>query len=156
MGIRTFFFSNSASAVDRDVFIELNGFSEQLIVNEDMDYCLRLLRYGKSVAYQADALVYHSHNYRLTSLFQRYFDIGVYFTQSKSTLHRIPVDNEGKQFFSVALNMLVASKEWIWIPYLLCESLVKLFAYQCGLRHRRLPIWAKQKLSGQGYFWVSQ
>ena len=65
LGIKAYFFSDTASAVWRELFWNVGGFSEELIVNEDMFLCSALLHAGYSVAYQAQAAVFHSHDYSL-------------------------------------------------------------------------------------------
>ena len=43
-----------------------------------MFLAVKLMLNGYKIAYQPETVVYHSHNYPLSILFKRYFDIGVF------------------------------------------------------------------------------
>jgi rhamnosyltransferase len=155
MGIKSIFFSNSASAVDRRIFWEQGGFSEDLIVNEDMDLCARLLLGDYAVAYQSSAIVCHSHNYSLSQLFGRYFDIGVFFGQSNHLLGNVSRDAEGKKFVVDTLNHLVSNSEWGWAARFILETCIKFLAFNLGNRYHRLPKRLSRQLSAHKNFWDS-
>ena len=156
LGVKTFFFSNTASAIIHDVFNQLGGFSEKVIVNEDMDFCIRLLENGYSVAYQAQAQVFHSHNYTVNRLFKRYFDIGVYFSQAPPILRKISPNRDGKLLTKLSIKALVSSKDWFWLTRLFTELVVKFSAYNVGRHHNMLPNSLKQLMSGQPYYWANK
>lgn len=48
-----------------------------------MFYAAKAILAGYQVAYAADAVVRHSHNYKPLEEFKRYFDIGVFHAQEK-------------------------------------------------------------------------
>jgi len=122
-------------------------------VDEDLEFCARLLKAGNSVAYQSHAVVYHSHNYNLKQLFKRYFDIGVFFKQAEETLTGIKVYGEGKRYIVQLTKDLIKQKNFFWIPRLFLESGAKFLAYQLGLKHEKIPKQIVQSFSGQPYFW---
>jgi rhamnosyltransferase len=155
LGIKAFFFSNTASTVTRREFWEAGGFREDLIVNEDMYLCSVLLHAGKKVAYTAEAVVFHSHNYPLDSLFKRYFDIGVFFAQAGDTLSQGRTGGEGFNFIIQAGRTLVRQRQYGWLFRLALESVVKWCAFQTGKRYRLLPKAIKQRMSGHLAFWSS-
>jgi rhamnosyltransferase len=154
-GIKTVFFSNSASAIEKGTFWQQGGFSENLIVNEDMDICARMLLNDHAVAYQSTAKVYHSHNYTLGKLFSRYFDIGVFFDQSRHLLGHVSRVAEGKKFAVDALNHLVSNSEWGWAARFILETSIKFLAFNLGNRYHRLPDWMSRSFSGHKNFWDS-
>ncbi|MDD7792745.1 glycosyltransferase [Clostridium sp. 'White wine YQ'] len=83
LGIMTFFFSDAASAVDNKIFKELNGYdAKNLLTNEDMYFAHKLINSGYRIKYCADAQVIHSHDYKFSELFKRYFDQGVFLKQN--------------------------------------------------------------------------
>ncbi len=153
LGVKTYFFSNSASAILRKAFWSVGGFSNKLIVNEDMYLCATLIHNNYSVAYQADALVYHSHNYRISQLFKRYFDIGVFFAQASNELHGVKSESEGFRFVSRGIRYLVLNQECSYIPRLIVESAVKYIAFRIGLNHQIIPLSIRVRISGQENFW---
>jgi rhamnosyltransferase len=153
MGIKTYFFSNSASIIRRDAFLQIGGFSEKVIVNEDMHLCANLIHNGYTVAYQSEAIVYHSHNYRLNQLFKRYFDIGVFFSQASNLIRDIQPDREGLRLILEQIRALKNIHAYSWIPRVFLETFVKYTAFQIGKRQRYLPRALKTRLSGQAYYW---
>lgn len=68
-------FSTVAGALRRSVW-ETFRFDENIIMSEDQEIALRLLKSGWKIAYQASSMVYHSNRYTLLSAFRRYFDSG--------------------------------------------------------------------------------
>ena len=52
-------------------------FDNDIIVTEDHEWAIRILKDGYAILYNSNASVFHSHSYNLKSLFKRYFDIGV-------------------------------------------------------------------------------
>ena len=153
LGIKAYFFSNTASAVWQDIFWRVGGFNEEVIVNEDMFLCSVLLHAGFSVAYQAQASVFHSHEYSLFRIFQRYFDIGIFFSQAGDALQGGNTGGEGLRFNIQASQALLSKRAWAWIPRLYFESGLKLIAFQVGRCQRLLPVWLKRKISGQRSYW---
>ncbi|MGL4773797.1 MAG: glycosyltransferase family 2 protein [Clostridium sp.] len=82
LGIMTYFYSDAASAIKREVFIKLNGYDKKdLLTNEDMYIAYKLINSGYRIKYCGDAEVVHSHEYSFSSLFKRYFDQGVFLKQ---------------------------------------------------------------------------
>ena len=83
LGIKTFFFSDAASAIKRRVFVELNGYDHKnLPINEDMYFAHKLITYGYKIKYCADSYVYHSHKFTLKELYNRYKLTGQFFKQN--------------------------------------------------------------------------
>ena len=73
LGLKTFFFSDASSAIRRSTFVELKGYDKKdLPINEDMYFAYKLIMNNKKIAYQADSIVYHSHNFSLKELYNRY------------------------------------------------------------------------------------
>lgn len=79
LGIRAFFFSDAASAVNLNIYKKLNGYDGlDLLTNEDMYLAYKLINNGYKIMYNAKACVIHSHDYKFKTLFKRYFDQGVF------------------------------------------------------------------------------
>lgn len=66
-----FFCNNANAAVRRDAW-EAHGFDEELTGLEDMDLAKRLVAEGGSVAYVAEAIVYHVHDESWAQVRRRY------------------------------------------------------------------------------------
>lgn len=80
LGLQTFFFSDAASAINREIFEELNGYDgKKLPTNEDMYIAYKLITKGYKIKYCADSEVIHSHTFTLKQLYKRYYDTGLFF-----------------------------------------------------------------------------
>ena len=154
MGFQAFFFSSVAAAVSKDAFLDAGGFPENVIVNEDMLFCANLLRAGKTVAYQPDATVVHSHSYSLGQQFRRFFDIGVFFEQAADQLRTSPTAGTGIKFARQQIVDLARTSAWGWIPRTVLESGLKYLGFRLGLSHRFLPRAVKSKCSRHKAFWT--
>ena len=92
MQLMAFFTSDAFSCINRDKFIELDGYQGyNVMFAEDMLYSKFLLDAGYKKVYVSDAVVDHSHKYTLKQLYKRYFETGKFhaeikvFDQYKST-----------------------------------------------------------------------
>lgn len=153
LGIKVFFFSNVCSAVRADVFWEVGGFPEHIIMNEDMTLAAKLLRAGHTIKYVAEAQVVHSHNYTLTQQFQRNFDVGAFFAEAGPELAGAKVGSEGLRFVREQLRYVIRHKRADLIPLVIAEAATKFSAFQLGKRHRLLPLSLKKKMSMHSYHW---
>jgi len=73
LGLRTFFFSDAASAINRNIFVKLNGYDHKnLPISEDMYIAYKIIMNGYKIKYCADSVVYHSHNFTLKQIYDRY------------------------------------------------------------------------------------
>ncbi len=155
LGIRAYFFSNVASAVRRDHFNAVGGFPTDVIMNEDMVLCAKLLGAGLAVAYCADAVVRHSHNYSVAQQFRRYFDIGAFFASHGHLLPGSTLRGAGSSFAYAQLTGLLAGGHPLWAVRSLYENLAKFTAFQLGKRNRFLPLALKRRLSMHAFHWSS-
>lgn len=83
LGLYTFFFSDASGAIKLDVFKKINGYdNKKLPISEDMYFAYKLVMNGFRIAYEADSIVYHSHNFKLKELYNRYKLTGKFFKQN--------------------------------------------------------------------------
>ena len=92
MQLMAFFASDAFSCINRDKFIELDGYQGyNVMFAEDMLYSKFIFDKGYKKIYAADAVVEHSHKYTLKQLYKRYYETGKFhaeikvFDQYKST-----------------------------------------------------------------------
>jgi rhamnosyltransferase len=138
LGLKTFFCSNSCSAIRYSIFKELGGFKNNVIVNEDMLFAAEAILQGYSVYYSTAAKVYHSHPYSLVETFKRYFNIGRFFADNRWLLKYAGLK-------SYSADMLKAGVKTFWkkrIPHyigvLLTEFIVKATACKFGWYYQLL------------------
>lgn len=83
LGLKTFFFSDASSAINTKVFKKLNGYDgKNLPINEDMYFAYKLIMNGYKIKYCADSVCYHSHNFKLKELYDRYKLTGRFFKEN--------------------------------------------------------------------------
>lgn len=137
--LKTFFFSNAASAIHRACFERVGRFPSPVLTNEDMLLCARLLDGGYQIAYVAEAQVIHSHQFSFRDLFRRYFRIGAVVWEYRDTLRCTGNSREGIDFVRHQIAYLHRMGHNELIPLAVIEAAVKALAYQCGRasRYRR-------------------
>ena len=153
LGAKVFFCSNSFAAYHRSIVLSLGGFRRDLILGEDMEFAARAIKAGYSNVYCASAPVYHSHDYSIGQILERYFDIGVFdaknsWLRGEFGSHR----GEGLRFLRSELHYLAANAP-AEIPRALLQTAGKLVGYRLGRLERLLPGMLKRKLSMQPSYW---
>lgn len=83
LGLKTFFSSDASTAIKRKIFVELDGYDgKNLPISEDMYFTYKLIMNGYKVKYCADSIIYHSHNFKLKELYDRYKLTGKFFKEN--------------------------------------------------------------------------
>ncbi|RUR42372.1 glycosyltransferase [Vreelandella populi] len=153
LGIKTAFLSNSFAAYRRQALIDAGGFPDNVILSEDMMAGARLLEHGWKLAYNAEACVYHSHNYSIRAEFKRYFDIGVFHAQEAwLTKWMGSAEGEGMRFIRSEASYLLRHAP-LTLPSALLRTFVKYLGYRLGRYEKQLPTRLKKKLSMYPQFW---
>ncbi|MCS7007899.1 MAG: hypothetical protein RMM28_11000, partial [Thermoleophilia bacterium] len=142
-------FSNVNSAIPRRVWSEYR-FAESLPMSEDQEWSRRVLLAGKTIVYEARAAVYHSHRYSIAGAFRRFFDSGA--TASRTYVGTAPssaraLDRAALRYARGELTWLWRTRQRRWIPYAVAYEMAKFAGLQIGLRHERLPLALKRRLS---------
>lgn len=84
MQLMAFFASDAFSAINRNVFLNIGGYRDfNVMMSEDMLYSKFVLDAGYKKMYVANAVVEHSHKYRLKELYERYYQIGLFYREVK-------------------------------------------------------------------------
>lgn len=139
LGIKTFFCSNVCAAYRRDIFDKLGGFVNRAIFNEDMLYAAKAVEAGFGIAYEAQAKVYHSHNYTYRQQFKRNFDLGVSQAEHPEVFAAYPSESEGVRLVKGTVAHLKEKGMRSKIPDVIIQSGFKYMGYLMGKRYRRLP-----------------
>lgn len=153
-GVRTAFNSDSFSAYRREALLSVGGFPLDVIVSEDVYVAAKMLLNGWKIVYRPEAKVNHSHNFSYFQEFQRYFDIGVFYSRETWLAEKLGQhEGEGMRFLR---------SEWAYLlrvaPYRIPESVIrtgfKYLGYRLGRLEILLPNWIKQQISMQKSFWI--
>lgn len=156
LGYKAYFFSNVCSAVRADVFWEVGGFPEKMILGEDAMLCAKLLHAGYKVKYVARAQVYHSHDYSLLQQFRRNFDLGVSVSQAGDLLKGAKTFGEGLRFVVGQIRYVLKTGSYPLLWKVFAEAAAKFLAFNLGKREKYMPRTIKYYLSMHSFFWRRQ
>jgi rhamnosyltransferase len=132
LGLKTFFCSNSCSAIRRSIFKRLGGFKNNVIVNEDTLFAATAILQGYSVYYSATARVYHSHPFNLAQTFKRYFNIGRFFADNKEIFKHAGLKSYGSDMLRTGIKTFWEKQIPHYIFALLIEFTIKAIACKLG------------------------
>jgi rhamnosyltransferase len=155
LSLETTFFSNVNSAIRRAVW-EKFPFADDLFFAEDQDWSRRVLLAGYAIRYEPNAVVHHSHAYTVRMAFKRFFDSGAsaergYLAGGRGS--SAALRHEAVRYAREELRWLLRTHQQRWIPYAILYELAKFLGLQLGARHRRLPLWVKQRSSFFPHYW---
>lgn len=106
-GLKTFFFSDASSAVDTKVYKELNGYDgKNLPISEDMYYAYKVIMNEYKISYEAESVVYHSHNFTLKQIYDRYKLTGKFFKEN-SYLDKYGTTGSGANLAKYVLKRII-------------------------------------------------
>lgn len=153
LSVRDVAFSNAAAAYRTDVFWQLGGFPENVILGEDVMLVSKALKAGFAIGYCAQATVWHTHDYSPWQQFKRYFDIGACYSRAGDTLGGGQANGEGWRFARAQFAFLAHEKAWLWFPRAFLELGAKWLGYKLGYLEAKLPLAWKKHMSLQPAFW---
>jgi rhamnosyltransferase len=156
LGVKTFFFSNVASAFIKEKFWEVGGFPTDTIMNEDMIIASKLIFSDKKIKYVSTAKVTHSHTYSYIEQFKRNFDVGVVFADSSEYFYGVKSESEGIKFVKEATKYLINDKKIYLIPHLIIESGFKFIGYKLGMNYKKIPKKYVKKMSMHSFYFENK
>ena len=153
-GIKTAQLSNSFSAYRKSLLLEQGNFKDGLILGEDVYIGAKFILAGYTLAYVAEAKVYHSHSYTILEEFKRYFDIGVFHQCEKWILSSFgKAEGEGARYVKSELGFLLKNNAWYLVPEWLIRNGMKFLGYKLGQNYEKLPISLVKRLSMHCRWW---
>lgn len=153
-GIKTVFLSNSFAAYRRNALMQVGGFPVDTIMNEDTYVAGKMLLAGWKIAYCADAQVFHSHDYRFSEEFKRYFDIGVFHTHAAWLQQTFGgASGEGLRFVLSEMRYLKKHAPRL-IPSAALRTGLKWLGFKLGVLHMRLPRVVRRCFSLHKTYWL--
>ena len=156
-GLKTVFASNSCAAYKKNVLEEVGFFPNGLIFGEDTCVAGKLLATGYSMAYVAEAKVFHSHNYTIAEEFHRSFDIGVLHRTESWLLETYgKAEGEGMKYIKFELSTILEQHKYQLIPVFFCRNLAKFSGYKLGSMYIALPQWLLPKFSMNKNWWTKE
>ena len=153
LGIKTFFCSNVCSACRKKDYDALGGFLHKTIFNEDMIMASKMIEAGKAIAYAADAVVWHWHDYTAMEQLHRNFDLAVSQTDYGGLFLEVKSESEGVKMVLSTLSHLISKGKIHLIPKYILDSGCKLIGYKLGRNYRRLPRRLVMKITMNPTYW---
>lgn len=153
LGIKTWFCSDVCAVYRKSAYEKAGGFVKHAIFNEDMLMAAALMEQGYSVAYEAEAKVWHSHRYTAVQQFRRNFDLGVSHREYREVFDKVSSESEGIRMVKRTAAYLKDNGKALWIPELIVQSGAKFLGYRLGKCYDRLPVkWVKKLSASPAYF----
>ena len=146
-------FSNVNSAIRREVW-ERFPFPEDLNAYEDFSFAIQIVREGRSVAYEPEAAVFHSHNYTLFRSFQQYFDSGVLYRRRQlwDARQKNKMRSDGFSYVWHEIQYLLEHQAGRRVPYALCYETARYLGLVLGRNEHLLPHAIKKRASSHRLF----
>ncbi len=153
LGLKAAFLSNSFAAYRRIALDSVGGFPSDVIFGEDMYVAGKLLISGWKVAYAAEALCRHSHDYTLWQEFKRYFDMGVFHVREPWLGSNFGgVKSEGLRFLLSELKFL-GFRAIGACAYSVLRNVLKYAGYKFGINEHLLPLRIKLVFTMNRTYW---
>lgn len=156
LGIKTYFCSNVCAAYKRDTYLQIGGFEKKIIFNEDMVFAAKAIEQGYKIAYVAEALVIHAHNYAYLHQFRRNFDQGVSQADYPQIFERVKSETEGIRLVKQTAIYLMKKRRPLQIIRLIALSGCKYIGFRIGKKYMKLPKRLVKKLSMNPEYWNSR
>ncbi|MDD5327115.1 MAG: glycosyltransferase [Phycisphaerae bacterium] len=148
-GIKTAFLSNSFAAYRKSVLEEIGYFKSGLPFGEDACAGAKILLKGYKIAYIAEAIVFHSHNYTIWQDLKRYFDMGTFHRTENWLLEEFgKAEGEGIRYAKSEIKFLLKKRRFDLLPVSALRLVTKYLGYKLGTDYVRIkPLIAKTKLA---------
>lgn len=126
------FISNVNSAIRREVWQEFR-FLEDVVLGEDKELARRILLAGWRIIYRPDAVVYHSHDFDLRSIFRRCIDSGMAMSRDINVPRSKNWVIQRVGYFVKEMGFIMAHKGWLkWLPYSVAYETAKVSGTALG------------------------
>jgi len=147
------FLSNSFAAYRLSALEDVGGFPDNVIMCEDMYVAAKMLLTGWKIAYNADARIFHSHNYSPIQYFKRSFDIGVFHGMEPWIRDKFGSSEvEGLRYVRSQTGYLMKKAPHL-LPAAIFQNFLRYTGYRLGLLEKYLPPGLKRNLSMNTLYW---
>lgn len=136
LGLKTFFFSDAASAISTKIFKELNGYdSKNLPISEDMYIAYKIIMNGYKIKYCSNSVVYHSHKFTLKQIYERYKLTGRFFKEN-SYLDEYGTTGSGASLAKYILKRIFQEKRFLLLFRYPFDMGVRLIGMKVGKKYK--------------------
>lgn len=154
LGIMTCANSDNFAAYRKTALLDIGGFPNNVILAEDMYAAAKMLIHGWKVAYKADAMIYHSHNYTLVQEFKRYFDVGVFHAMNPWIFKTFNGHiSDCVKYLQSAIIYCINRHAYCTIPRAIASVFIGYFGFFIGKHYKLIPNTIRKKISMYNNFW---
>jgi rhamnosyltransferase len=153
LGFKVFFCSNSYAAYRKTALVAVGGFPSESIMGEDAIVGAKMIKAGFKIAYVAEAVARHSHDYTVTEEFKRYFDTRVFHEQNNWLIKEYgKPTGEGLKYVKSEIQYTLFNH-----PAYIFKSVASIFAkwmgYKMGGFYNKMPLGMLKKVSMHKHYW---
>ena len=134
LGVRAFLISDCCAAYRRCAYLEVGGFDQPILTNEDMLMAERLLHAGWHLAYQGEAAVYHSHRMTLAEDYRRNLIVGMTMKRYEDRFEHVSETGTGASLAKAVLKRLLKEKEYAECFFFAMSCAARLAGNRMGRR----------------------
>jgi rhamnosyltransferase len=138
--------SNASSAFPKEVLLT-NPFAEDILMSEDLEWALRLLKKNYQIHYASKSQVNHSHTGSVLTIFKRYFDFGVSHTEIRKKHGNVSFLKGGISVFRSEIYYLCSHQRFTKVPQVMFYDMAKFLGLVAGEKHDYLPSFIKKKFT---------
>ncbi len=137
MTIMDHFASDSFSAIDRNIFLEINGYQgKNVMFNEDQLLAYYLINKGYKKGYVAESKVYHYHKYKLKDLKERYYQSGKFYADNPE-FKDIKTNGAGFSLSLYVLGQILIHFDLVSLFFFIPNMLSRYIGFKKGKRSNR-------------------
>lgn len=140
LGIKTYFCSDVCAAYNKDIYLKIGGFENNLKTNEDMFYAAKALKDGYSIVYNAEAKVYHSHNYTLKQQYNRNYLMGYEIERHRNLLNNVSENKEGIKLVKYVTRELLKKGKIFSLIYFFIDCIARYFGNRNGRTKAKMKL----------------
>jgi rhamnosyltransferase len=141
-GIKTAFLSNSFATYRKSALKEIGYFKSGLPFGEDACAGAKILLKGYKIAYVAEAMVLHSHNYTVWQNLKRYFDMGIFHRTENWLLKEFgKAEGEAIKYAKSEIKFLLRKRKSYLFPEFILRTFMKYLGYKVGVGYVRIKPW---------------
>ena len=134
---KNIFYSDASSSTIKEYFLAIGGYDFNCNTNEDVIYASKVIDSGKSILYNANSKVLHSHDFNIKELWNRYYSIGEFEKKYTYLFSDYTSAGEGMKLVKYATKQLLIEGEFLELIRFLCiECPIRFIAYKLGLNHK--------------------
>jgi len=131
-GRKNSFYSDTCSAISRELFFKLGGYNYAVPLSEESLLAAKLLEKGDKIGYIPTAQVFHSHAFSLKKNYQKYYNIGQFEASYPQLFSKNASTGEGKKLLVYLIKQCLLHFKIFSLLQLFIDMPTRYFGYRNG------------------------